>query len=93
MQRNRYFATGEILTYEEALIKWGDQYTARQIAGWFSDAWPTDMTRVQQPQVMQQPQMVQQPQEDDESGDSGVADNDGGEDNKDVHGDNIYINI
>ena len=45
MQRNRYFATGEILTYEEALIKWGDQYTARQIAEWFSDAWPTDMTR------------------------------------------------
>ena len=78
MQRNRYFATGEILTYEEALIKWGDQYTARQIAGWFSDAWPTDMTRVQQPQVMQQPQMMQQPQEDDESGDSGVAENDGG---------------
>ena len=82
MQRNRYFATGEILTYEEALIKWGDQYTAQQIAGWFSDAWPTDMTRVQQPQVMQQPQMVQQPQEDDESGDSGVADNDGGRNRK-----------
>ena len=36
---------------------------------------------------------AEQPQEDDESGDSGVADNDGGEDNKDVHGDNIYIYI